>query len=387
MSVTHARGFRAAGVSAGFKESGRPDLGLLVADDTCTAAGAFTTNAFAAAPVTLTMSHLVGARARAVVVNSGQANAGTGDAGLEDASAMATAAGEALGITEEDVLVCSTGVIGPRIPLDRYRAGLPKVIAELSETGGDVFAEAICTTDTKTKQATADAGPFRVGGCAKGAGMIAPRLATLLAFVTTDAPVRPELMRRLMNERVIPVWNGLTVDGCQSTNDTVLVLASGAAGGEGDMDELELADAVEHVMRELARQVAADAEGATKTIVVQVDGATDREDARRVGLAVAGSDLVKTAVFGGDSNPGRILQAAGDVAVAIDPALFHASMGDVAVIDGGVVLTTNAAGAKPPLEGPEVLISIDLGLGDGSATVFGCDLSYDYVRINAEYST
>jgi len=385
VTVTYARGFRASGIAAGFKESGRPDLGLLVADDTCTAAGAFTTNAFAAAPVTLTMSHLVGAQARAVVVNSGQANAGTGDAGLEDASAMATAAATEIGIAEEDVLVCSTGVIGPRIPLDVYRTGLPKAIAELSEDGGERFAEAICTTDTHVKQAAADAGPFRVGGCVKGAGMIAPRLATLLAFVTTDAPVRPELMRALMNERVKPVWNALTVDGCQSTNDTVLVLATGAA--DAALDEEELGDAVEHVMRDLARQVAADAEGATKTIVVQVDGATDREDARRVGLAVAGSDLVKTAVFGGDPNPGRILQSAGDVAVAIDPGLFHASLGDVVVIDGGVVLTTNAAAAKPPLEGPEILIAIDLGLGDGSATVFGCDLSYDYVRINAEYST
>ena len=384
MSVTHARGFRAAGVSAGFKETGRPDLGLLVADGPCTAAGAFTTNAFPAAPVTLTMSHLVGGVAKAVVVNSGQANAGTGDAGLEDASAMATAAARAAGCAEEDMLVCSTGVIGPRVPLDLFERGLPEVVGELSEDGGDAFAEAICTTDGRIKTATAQAGPYRVGGCAKGAGMIAPRLATLLAFVTTDAPVTPEVMRRLMVERTIPAWNGLTIDGCQSTNDTVLLFASGAAGGEPD--ERELGDAIEEVMRDLARQLAADAEGATKTIVIQVDGATDRVSARALGLAVAGSDLVKTAVFGGDPNPGRILQAAGDAAVAVDPSLFHVSIGLVEVIDGGVVLPLGPD-AKGELEGPEVLISIDLGLGDGSATVFGCDLSYDYVRINAEYST
>jgi len=383
VSVTYARGFGAAAASAGFKESGRPDLGLLVCDGPGTAAGAFTTNAFPAAPVTLTMSHLVGGRARVVLVNSGQANAGTGDEGLEDASTMASGAAAALGCAEEDVLVCSTGVIGPRVPLGRFRAALPKLAAGLSADGGDAFAEAICTTDTRIKTATADAGQHRVGGCAKGAGMIAPRLATLLAFVTTDAPAPPDVLRRIVNERAIPVWNGLVVDGCQSTNDTVLLLASGAAGG--DVDETALGDAVESVMRSLARQVAADAEGATKTIVVQVDGATDPVSARAVGLAVAGSDLVKTAVFGSDPNPGRILQAAGDAAVVVDPSRFRSSIGDIPVIEGGVVL--QATDPKRALDGPEVLVAIDLGVGDASATVFGCDLSYDYVRINAEYST
>ena len=383
MSVTYARGFGAAAASAGFKESGRPDLGLLVCDGPGTAAGAFTTNAFPAAPVTLTMSHLVGGRARVVLVNSGQANAGTGDEGLEDASTMASGAAAALGCAEEDVLVCSTGVIGPRVPLGRFRAALPKLAAGLSADGGDAFAEAICTTDTRIKTATADAGQHRVGGCAKGAGMIAPRLATLLAFVTTDAPAPPDVLRRIVNERAIPVWNGLVVDGCQSTNDTVLLLSSGAAGG--DVDETALGDAVESVMRSLARQVAADAEGATKTIVVQVDGATDPVSARAVGLAVAGSDLVKTAVFGSDPNPGRILQAAGDAAVVVDPSRFRSSIGDIPVIEGGVVL--QATDPKRALDGPEVLVAIDLGVGDASATVFGCDLSYDYVRINAEYST
>jgi glutamate N-acetyltransferase/amino-acid N-acetyltransferase len=347
------------------------------------AAGAFTTNSFPAASVTLTMSHLVGGTARAVVANSGQANAGTGDAGLEDASAMASGAAGVLGCSEEDVLVCSTGVIGARVPLDRYEPGLAKAVAELSTAGGESFAEAICTTDTRIKTATADAGAFRVGGCVKGAGMIAPRLATLLAFVTTDAPASPAMLRRILNERAVPVWNGVTVDGCQSTNDSVLLLANG--GTDGEVEESSLGDAVESVMRSLARQTAADAEGATKTIVVQVDGATDRVSARAVGLAVAGSDLVKAAVFGADPNPGRILQAAGDAAVAVDPALFRASIGGVTVIDGGVVL--DATAAKQALEGPEVVIAVDIGLGDGSATVFGCDLSYDYVRVNAEYST
>jgi glutamate N-acetyltransferase/amino-acid N-acetyltransferase len=388
VSVTYPRGFRASGVAAGLKESGRPDLGLLVAADVAAAAGAFTTNAFPAASVSVTKSHLSDGLARAVVVNSGQANAGTGDAGFADASSMARSVGEALGCEPEAVLVCSTGVIGPRIDVKRVSSILPSAVEGLSEHGGRAFAEAILTTDLRPKMATADPGTFRVGGCVKGAGMIAPRLApyglgTLLAFITTDAAASPEALRRIVTERVAPVWNGLTVDGCQSTNDTVLVLASGAAGGL--FDEADLADAVEGVSRDLVRQLAMDAEGATKTIVVQVDGAPDVETARDVGLAVAGSDLVKAAVFGGDPNPGRILQAAGDGGVACDPMRFRASLGGVLVIEAGVVL--DARDAKRALEGPEVLVAIDLGSGAASATVFGCDLSYDYIRINAEYQT
>lgn len=387
MSVTYARGFRASGTAAGFKESGRPDLALLVSDGPlASAAGAFTTNAFPAAPVVLTMSHLVGGEARAVVANSGQANAGTGEPGLEDATAMASRTAEALGVAEEDVLVCSTGVIGPRIPLGRFDAALPGAISGLADDGGDAFAEAICTTDTGPKMAIRDAGDFRVGGCAKGAGMIAPRLATLLAFVTTDAPASPDLVRRIVMERAVPAWNELTIDGCQSTNDTVLLLANGAAG-TSEVDEVALGDAVEDVMRDLARQLAAGAEGATKTIVVHVEGARDRESARAVGLAIAGSDLVKAAVFGGDPNPGRILQAAGDAGVPLDPASFYAAIGDASVIERGIVLDASSPEAKRALEGPEVVIGVRLGEGREEATVFGCDLSYDYVRINAEYST
>jgi glutamate N-acetyltransferase / amino-acid N-acetyltransferase len=354
VSVTYPRGFRAAGTAAGLKESGRPDLGVLVVDETAAAAGAFTTNAFPAAPVSLTKAHLSTGRARAVVVNSGQANAGTGDAGLDDANEIVEAAAAALGCNADDVLVCSTGVIGPRIAVGRVRSGLDAAAASLSEDGGAAFAEAILTTDLRPKLATAESDGFRVGGCAKGAGMIAPRLvphglATLLTFVTTDAAATPELLRRIVSERVVPVWNGVTVDGCQSTNDTVLVLASGAA--EGPADEADLADAIEAVCRDLARQLTAEAEGATKTIVVQVDGAADDEAARRIGVAVAGSDLVKTAVFGGDPNPGRILQAAGDAGVAVHPRRFHASLGGAPVIQGGVVLEPPAA-AKQALEGP-----------------------------------
>ncbi|MFN2543560.1 MAG: bifunctional glutamate N-acetyltransferase/amino-acid acetyltransferase ArgJ [Actinomycetota bacterium] len=395
MSVTYAKGFRAAGVTAGFKESARPDLGLLVCDGPAAAAGAFTTNALPAAPVTVTRSHLDNGTARAVVVNSGQANAGTGEAGLADAAAMCGVVGRALGIEAGEVLVCSTGVIGPRVALDRFDAGVASAIETLSETGGNRFAEAICTTDTRIKAATTDAGPYRVGGCAKGVGMIAPRLAphglaTLLAYLTTDAPVPPALLTEIVERWIVPGWNSLVLDGCQSTNDTVLVLSSGAAGGDPlrtmeDARAAGLADALATVSEDLARQLAADAEGATKQITVQVDGAVDVETARRVGLAVAGSDLLKAAVFGGDPNPGRILQAAGDAGVALDPVSFGACYDSTPVIRDGVVL--DAPEAKDALQGPEVLIRVTLGDGDGFATVFGSDLTYDYVRINAEYST
>ena len=397
MSVTYPRGFRAAGIEAGLKESGRPDLALLVSDTPAVAAGAFTTNAFAAAPVILTKRHLSKGTARAVIVNSGQANAGTGPEGVSDAEAMAAAVGKELGCDQEEVLVCSTGVIGPRIPLDVIGVALPDAIGKLSPDAGSAFAEAILTTDTRSKEAARDSGPYRVGGCVKGAGMIAPRLAphsklaTMLVFMTSDAPVTDACLRRIVAERITPVWNGYVVDSCQSTNDTVLVLASGAAGGDPVGDDTEEASALgwafESVCEELVRQAAADAEGATKALIVQVDGAPDRDAARRVGLTVAASPLVKTAVFGEDPNPGRILQAIGDAGVRIDPARVGASLDGAPVLEGGIVLDREPPEAKEALQGPEVVVRISLGGGDGSATVFGCDLSYDYVRINSRYTT
>ena len=395
MSVTYPNGFRASAVTAGLKESGRPDLGLLVSDAPASAAGAFTTNTFPAAPVTLTKANIAAGSVRAVLVNSGQANAGTGMEGMGDAEAMAGAAAAAIDAQPSDVLICSTGVIGPRVPVGRVESALPSAVQELSPDGGLAFAEAILTTDGDPKIATADVGPHRVGGCVKGAGMIAPRLAahqqlaTLLGFITTDAPATADCLQGIVAERVVPVWNGLTIDGCQSTNDTVLLLASGAAGGApvipGTKEAHALGDAIHEVCADLARQTVGGAEGATKTLVVQVDGAAHHDDARRVGLAVAGSALVKTAVFGGDPNPGRLLQAVGDAGVALDPGRVTASLGDATVIEAGIV--REAPDAKLALEGPEVVIRVDLGSGPGSATVFGCDLGYEYIDINARYTT
>jgi glutamate N-acetyltransferase/amino-acid N-acetyltransferase len=397
VSVTFPRGFRASGIAAGLKASGKPDLGLLVADPLASASGLLTTNVFEAAPVTVTRSHLARGRARAVVVNSGQANAGTGEPGVEDALATARTASGVLGCDPRDILVCSTGMIGRRIPMGTLLPALPVAAASLDGAGGPAFARAILTTDRRVKEATATAGRYRVGGCAKGAGMIGPRMAparlgTLLAFLTTDAPADPGLLQRIASERVAAVWNGLTVDGCASTNDTVLLLASGAAGGPPlaweDDAATELADAFEAVCRDLVRGLAADAEGASTVMVVQVDGAPDEEAARRVGLAVAGSPLVKTALFGRDANPGRILQAIGAAGVLFEPTAVRALLAGVPVVDRGLVPDPFPAEAlAEAMKEPEVVIEVDLGGGPGSATVFGCDLTYEYVRINAEYTT
>jgi glutamate N-acetyltransferase/amino-acid N-acetyltransferase len=390
MSVTAPDGFRAAGVIAGLKESGRPDLGLLVADRGASAAGLFTTNAFPAAPVTVSQRHLVSGRARAVVVNSGQANAATGELGIGDATGTCALVGESIGAEPEDVLVCSTGVIGPRVKMAKLTKALPAVVGGLSDDGGSRFAEAILTTDTVSKQTVMEGVGFTVGGCAKGVGMIAPRLATMLAFLTTDAVVDPRVLDASVRRVVAPVFNGLTVDGCTSTNDTVLVLASGASGVLVDPGTPQIAileAALEEAARDLVHQIQVDAEGATKALAVQVSGGLDGEMAASVGRAVAGSMLVKTALFGGDPNPGRILQAVGSCGVPVIPERVSISLAGHRVVAGGVVVSFDEHACALALKERDVAIEVDLGLGDEQATAFGCDLGYEYVRINAEYTT
>jgi glutamate N-acetyltransferase/amino-acid N-acetyltransferase len=397
VSVTFPRGFRASGVTAGMKPSGRADLGLLVADGEASAAGLFTTNTFAAAPVELSRRRLAGGRARAVVVNSGQANAGTGPRGDADAETTTAAVAAALGVDPGSVLACSTGVIGEPLHVDEFLAAIPALVEGLLPEGGDVFAEAITTTDTVRKQAAVTRGPYRVGGCAKGVGMIAPdlRLATMLAFVTTDAPVAPDPLRRLAAEVLEPAFESLTVDGCTSTNDTVLLLAGGAVGGPsvepGTPAWDHLAGAVEEVAGSLLRQLADDAEGATHVLIVEVDGARTDADARAVARAIADSLLVKTAMFGGDPNPGRILQAVGASGVPFAPGDVEASLGGVPVVERGQIASSFAEGgvdlARRALADRDVTIVVSLGDGPGASRTFGVDLSYDYVKINAEYTT
>ena len=394
MSVTYPSGFRAAGVTAGLKNSGRPDLALLVAGDVCSVAGLFTTNRFAAAPVLLSRVRLQKGTARAVLVNSGQANAGTGAVGDEDALAATAVAAEALGVDAETVLACSTGVIGERLDLAKIRAALPALVAGLSEEGGTAFAEAIMTTDTVSKEARADAGPFRCGGAAKGVGMIEPDLATMLAFITTDASASPEALCDLAVEAVAPAFESLTVDGCTSTNDAVLVFASGKAGGHpvaaGTPEWEALAEGLSEVAGSLVLQLAADGEGATHVLAIEVEGATTDREARAVAKALANSPLVKAAAFGGDLNPGRILQAIGSAGAEFEPSAVQAWIGEVLVMDAGAVAANYAAAVRKPAEDAmkqsQIRYRVSLGGGHGKGRAVGCDLGYDYVKINAEYT-
>ncbi len=395
--VTYPQGFRAAGVAAGMKPSGSLDLALLLGDEGTTAAGVFTTSSVVAAPVTLSRKHLAAGNGRGVLVNSGQANAATGPRGDEDATATVAAAAAALGLAPTNLLACSTGVIGEPLHMDGLLGGLPSVIAGLGSQGGTDFAAAILTTDTVAKQATSDADGYRVGGAAKGVGMISPNLATMLAFVTTDASVAQTDLQTLARDALAPAFNAITVDGCTSTNDTVLLFASGAAGGERVSPDgsgwQDLASAIEEVGASLASQLIHDGEGASHVLLVDVLGAGSESDARTVARAVAESPLVKTALFGADPNPGRILQAIGATDVPFDPAAVDVWVGGSKLVERGVIPPAYFADASLRVDAsaamaqPEVTVRIALGEGPGTSRVLGCDLSYEYVRINGEYTT
>jgi glutamate N-acetyltransferase/amino-acid N-acetyltransferase len=407
LGVTAAAGFGAAGVTCGLKASGAPDLALVVGDPGTVAAGVFTTNQVVAAPVTWTRNRLsASGDARVVVLNSGNANACTGPAG--DAAVLATVerAAAELGCRSEQVLVCSTGVIG--VPLDAARVadGVAKAAATLDRSGGRAAAEAILTTDTVTKQAGGRvAGGVTVGGMAKGAAMLAPELAlagaahaTMLAVLTTDAVAEPEVLRAALAAGVATTFNRITVDGAQSTNDTVLLLASGASGVRAEPGEL--AGAVEAVCRDLAGQMLADAEGGTKVVSVQVGGAGSEERALAVARRVADSPLVKTAVYGGDPNWGRVLQAAGTAGVGFDPGLVRlevaggpgaAGIEPAAGPRERVLLVSQGrptgADGGAAMAAREVELRLHLGGTGPWAEVRTSDLTPEYVRLNSEYTT
>jgi len=395
MSVTFPHGFQAAGVVAGLKPSGLPDLAMLVGDPGTTAAGLFTTNRVVAAPVTLSRARLAGGRARAVVVNSGQANAATGAAGESAAHATTDAAAAVAALAPEELLQCSTGVIGEPLHLDVMLAALPALVAALSPEGGEDFARAIMTTDTVPKTVAIEtASGLRVGGAAKGVGMISPNLATMLAFLTTDGAADPHMLQGLADDVLKPRFNAFTVDGCTSTNDTVLLLASGAAAAAETTDVGELADALAQAADSLVHQLIADGEGATHVLLIDVEGAGDDAAARAVAKAVADSPLVKTAAFGKDPNPGRILQAVGSSGADVDPGLLDVWIGGAQVAAAGVIPPSYfdaggdlRAAATAAMSGPEIAIRVRLGEGPGRSRTFGCDLSYEYVRINGEYTT
>jgi glutamate N-acetyltransferase/amino-acid N-acetyltransferase len=384
MSVTAAKGFRAAGVAAGLKRSGAPDVALVVNDGPAdVAAGVFTRNRVKAAPVLWSQQVARDGRLRAVVLNSGGANACTGPDGFADTHRTAEHVASLLGIGPGEVAVCSTGLIGERLPMPTLLSGIDSAAAVLAEEGGPAAAEAIRTTDTRAKQAaiTHLAG-WTVGGMAKGAGMLAPGLATMLCVVTTDAVIDRPALDSALADATRRTFDRVDGDGCMSTNDTVLVMASGASGITAEPDEF--AAALVNVCSDLARQLVADAEGATKEVAVEVVGAANEADAVEVGRAVARSNLLKCALFGNDPNWGRVLAAVGTTAAAFDPDAL-----DVA-INGVQVCRAGAAGEsrdKVDLTGRDVHIIVDLHSGTDTATIWTNDLSHAYVEENSAYST
>ncbi len=393
--VTAARGFRVGVGTAGIRASGGPDLVLVVADAPTSAAATFTTNRMRAAPVLLAEEHLAAtaARVRGFVCNAGSANAGTGAAGLDDARDVVAAAAQAIGCASGEVIPFSTGLIGSRLPVDAMRATLGTLTLEASVEADARAARAIMTTDTRPKQhavrfSTTDGREIAIGGMAKGSGMIHPQMATMLAFVTTDAPIEPVPLRTILRDVVDRTFNQVTVDGDTSTNDAVLVLASGAAGGpnlEGE-DERRFVEALTEVCRGLAIAIAADGEGARHLIEVSVTGAATDADARTVARTVASSSLVKTAVHGADPNWGRIAAAAGRSGVDLDADRMRVCIGDVSVYDGAPV-AFDVARAQEILGAARVPLGLDLRAGAGSGVAWGCDLSAEYVVINSEYTT
>lgn len=385
-------GFRAAGVHCGIKAD-KPDLALLVSDRSDTSVAAvFTTNRVRAAPVIYSREVARRGRARAVVINSGNANACTGERGMRDTREMASLAAEALSVDPDEVLVASTGIIGEHLPMDALREGIPRAAGRLEPTGA-AASEAILTTDrcTKTARIRLPVGgrEITIGGMAKGAGMIHPRMATTLGFLTTDAPVAPGPLRDVLVRAADRSFNRITVDGETSTNDTLCVLANGAAGGDElrDDDDLELfCDALTAVAATLARMVPRDGEGAERLVEIRIEGARSDDEARRAADRIATSLLVKTALRSADPNWGRIMAALGAADVDLDEADTDIWVGPVQLVRDGTEVRENRDAARERLEQETVELRIVLGVGDATASMWTCDLGEEYVRINTEYS-
>ncbi|HEY3505899.1 MAG TPA: bifunctional glutamate N-acetyltransferase/amino-acid acetyltransferase ArgJ [Actinocatenispora sp.] len=383
MGVTAPAGFRAAGVAAGIKQSGAPDVALVVNDGPdATAAGVFTRNRVKAAPVLWSERVLAAGIVKAVVLNSGNANACTGTDGFADTHATAERVAARVGIGAADVAVCSTGLIGERLPTEALLSGVDGAAKALSRTGGGEAAEAIRTTDTRAKQVRLDGDGYVVGGMAKGAGMLAPSLATMLCVLTTDAVADTDVLNAALRRAVAVTFERIDSDGCLSTNDTVLLLASGASGVSAT--EQDLTDLVTAACAELAGQLLADAEGATKDVTIEVDGAASEDDAVEVGRAIARNNLVKTALFGNDPNWGRILAAIGTTDAAFAPERLDVAVNNVWICrNGGAAADRSGV----DLSGRTVTITVNLNAGGESATVWTNDLSHAYVHENSAYST
>ncbi|MGQ4649435.1 bifunctional ornithine acetyltransferase/N-acetylglutamate synthase [Lyngbya aestuarii] len=403
--ITAPRGYRASGIAAALKPSGLPDLALILSDVDAIAAGVFTTSRVRAACVDYCRQSLQAKHsARAILCNAGQANAATGEQGWQDAVTSAQALGQALDIPPDLVLLASTGVIGQRIRMEALLSGIPQLVAAASETGSDEAASAIITTDLVTKsvalETTIDDRPVRLGGIAKGSGMIHPNMATMLAFVTCDAAVSPSLWQQMLSRAADKSFNQITVDGDTSTNDTLIALANGQSRTAAITQMGPAAEKLEAMLTEvcqyLAKAIARDGEGATCLIEVQVTGAPDDQAARQIAKTIVGSSLVKSAVFGRDPNWGRIAAAAGRAGVQFDQENLRIQMGNFLLMENGQPLAFDRGAASAYLkqaaageymQQDTVLISVSIGNGQGVGKAWGCDLSYDYVKINAEYTT
>jgi glutamate N-acetyltransferase/amino-acid N-acetyltransferase len=388
LSVTAAKGFVAGGVHCGIRKNGRRDLALVRSLVPATGTAMFTTNRFLAAPVVVSREHLDVAQPQAVVVNSGVANAATGGQGIADARATAVEAARLLGLEPEEVIVLSTGVIGVPLPLENVLSGIQDAALHLSHCGGATSAEAIMTTDTRSKEAIAHGTGFTVGGMAKGSGMIHPNLATMLAVLTTDYPLEPGEAIDVLRPAVDTSFNAISVDGECSTNDTVVLLANGASGIERTpATDAEFALCVRKVCGELAKLIVADGEGMTVLAEIRVSGATNEAEARAIAERVATSPLVKTALHGHDANWGRIAAAAGSAKFDGGYAHLDPNKLSITIDDVQVLLDGTPTGDEPVLLNGHCAIELDLALGTGSANYLTTDLSYDYVRINADYRT
>jgi glutamate N-acetyltransferase/amino-acid N-acetyltransferase len=387
-TITAPDGFLAGATDAGMKTRGGLDLGILYSESLCTVAGMFTTSRVKAAPVIWSLQRIVEKRAQAVVVNAGCANACTGEQGLEDAAEMAGLAAERLELSEEDVLVASTGVIGHRLPMERIAEGVQDIV--LSKEGGHDLAKAIMTTDTYPKEVAMSAdGRFTIGGIAKGSGMIHPDMGTMLAFLTTDADIESSLLEKSLRRAVDQSFNMVTIDGDTSPNDTVIILANGAAGSvrEGSEEEEQFQALLMEACTYLARRIAGDGEGATRLIEVRVEKALNLNDARAAARTIAGSPLVKTAVHGCDPNWGRVIAALGRSGCEFEGAKVDLFLNDICLVRGGMAYTFDEKEVSLLMSGTEVSIHVSLNIGEHVATAWGCDLSAEYVSINSEYTT
>lgn len=393
--VTFAKGFTAAGVKAGIKKSGNLDVAVIYTKTQAVVAGTFTQNKVAAAPVYVSKEVVATGTAHAIVANAGCANACTGQQGLDDAHKMAQIAADELGVNADDVIVGSTGVIGVSLPMDKLEAGIKDAVANLSADGSGNAGRAIITTDTHSKSVTCEfelsGKTVRMGAIAKGSGMIRPNMATMLCYITTDIAIDQALLQKAVSGCVEKSFNMISVDGDMSTNDMVIVLANGEANNakitEENADYQIFFDKLMMLCTELAKQIAADGEGASKFLTINVKGAKSFADAKTVGMAIANSPLVKTAFFGEDPNWGRVICAVGYSGADMVPEKTVVKFGGITIFSNGTGATYDEKALAHVMKEKDIVIDIELNMGQEDATVWSCDLSYEYVKINGEYHT